>query len=93
MDAYLICPETKKLIWLGKAIRYEPGIVSFYSQSVARHNHDDPLLNKVLWRFLAEHARKELRVAFSGEFNDDEYQHIGTHDVEGENYVKDWPPR
>ena len=54
---------------------------------------NDPLLNKVLWRFLAEHARKELRVAFSGEFNDDEYQHIGTSDIEGENYVKDWPPR
>lgn len=93
MDAYLTCPETKKLVWLGKPIR--PGAnadVAYYSQRSDRGNHEDQLLNKVLWKFLAEHARKEIRVLFSGEFVDDEYEHMGTSDVEAEEYVRDWPP-
>jgi hypothetical protein len=93
MDAYLICPEAKKLIWLGKPIRPDKGSnrVSFYSQNASRDNHEDPLLNRVLWRFLADHAHKELRVVFSGKFVDDEYEHISTSDIEAEEYIKDWP--
>lgn len=94
MDAYLICKDTKKLIWLGKPIRSEsePDRVIFYSQNATLDNHDNPLLNRVLWRFLAEHAHRELRVVFSGEYDDDEYEHIRTSDIEAEDYVRDWPP-
>lgn len=93
MDAYLICVETKKLIWLGKPIRLtsNPGKVIYYSQNSSYNNHETPLLNKVLWKFLAEHAHKELRAVFSGEYNDDDYEHISTDDVEAEDYVRDWP--
>jgi hypothetical protein len=93
VDAYLICAETRKLIWLGKPIRptSDPGRVIFYSQNASRENYEVPLLNKVLWKFLAEHAHKELGVVFSGEFVDDDYEHISTDDVEAEEYVKDWP--
>ena len=92
MDAYLTCSETKKLIWLGKPIRSENDRVVVYSQNEYRYNHQDPLLNKVLWRFLADHAHKDLRVVFSGEFVDDEYEHISTSDIEAEEYVRNWPP-
>jgi hypothetical protein len=94
VDAYLICVETKKLIWLGKPIRpkSDPGRVIYYSQNASRHNYEAPLLNKVLWKFLAEHAHQELRAVFSGEFVDDDYEHISTHDVEAEEYVKDLAP-
>src|SRR5215472_15018290 len=90
MDAYLICPETKKYMWLGKPIRSDGDFVDFYSQNPCRHNHDNPLLNKVLWKFLSEHARKELRIVFSGEFIEDEFEAIWTSDIEAENYLKDW---
>ena len=90
MDAYLICPETKKLIWLGKPIRSQDDKVLYYNQNYRHCNHDVPLLNKVLWKFLAEHAHKELRVVFSGEYNDDEYVHLDTHESEAEEYVKDF---
>ena len=95
MDAYLTCPDTKKLVWLGKPIRQRAGSqeVSYYNQNKHHENFDDTLLNKVLWKFLAEHAHKELRVLFSGEFDDDEYEHISTWDVEAEEYVKNWPPK
>ncbi len=94
MDAYLICPDTRKAIWLGKPIRplNDPQRVIYYSQSPSAENHETPLLCKVLWKFLAEHAHNELRVVFSGEFVDDEYEQIDTCDVEAEQYVKDWPP-
>lgn len=93
MDAYLSCPQTRQLLWLGKPIRTIDGKnVVFYSQNAYRCNHDNPLLNKVLWKFLAEHAHMELRVVFSGEFRDDDYEHVSTHDVEAEEYVKGWPP-
>ena len=84
MDAYLICPETKKLIWLGKPIRAEDdeARVIFYSQNADLLNHEKKLLNKVLWKFLADHAHRDLRIVFSGEYNDDEYEHISTSDVE-----------
>ena len=46
----------------------------------------------MLWKFLADHAHKEIRILFSGEFIDDDYEHISTSDVEAEEYVKNWPP-
>jgi len=93
MDAYLSCPETRKLIWLGKPIRTSSDQVVFYSQNADNWNHDNPLLNKVVWKFLADHAHKELRVVFSGEFNEDEYDQIGSQDIETEEYIKEWPPK
>ena len=94
MDAYLICPETRKLIWLGKPITPEDDnpLVVYFNQRSSHQNHENPLLNKVLWKFLADHAHMDLRIVFSGEYNDDEYQHISTSDVEAEEYVRNWPP-
>ena len=97
MDAFLICPETKKSIWLGKAVRLHENDdldqVEFYHQgpSGGVFNYEDPLLNKVLWKFLAEHANKELRVVADGDYNDDEYERVPTSDIEAELYVEGWP--
>ena len=97
MDAYLICPETKKAIWLGKPIRTQVAETTdkilFYSQNPDIHNYERTLLNKVLWKFLADHAHKELRIVFSGEYADNEYEQIDTVDVEAEEYVRGWPPQ
>ena len=96
MDAYLICPETKKAMWLGKAITTEVDEnvfdVIYYTQGPRIPNHEKKLLNKVLWKFLSEHAHRELRVVFAGEYDDREYDLIDTVDVEAEEYVAGWPP-
>ena len=98
MDAYLICKDSKYALWLGKPIRTvalekSAERVVFYHRGPKDgiYNHEDPLSNKTLWKFLADNAHKELRVVFSGEFNEDEYEHIGSGDVETENYVHGWP--
>lgn len=95
MDAYLICPETRKSLWLGKPIRHYDAegkeFVSHYNRRYTTHNHEDPILNKMLWKFLAEHAHKELRVVFDWEFKEHEYQRVeGPGDID--EYVENWPP-
>jgi len=99
MDAYLICPETKKALWLGKPIRtmdesHVERVLYYHRGPLGGSlNYNDQLLNMILWKFLAEHAHKDLRVVFSGEFDDDEYERIGSGDVESDEYLQGWPPR
>jgi len=101
MDAYLISTDTRKSLWLGKAIRFkhEDGTdrVEYYHRGSAHGslNHETPILNKVLWKFLAEHAHKEVRIVFAGEFDEDEYELVGSGDVEVEiaEYLGSWPSR
>lgn len=99
MDAYLICPETKKEIWLGKPIRVEDNngalrVAYFHrGSSDGPWNHEIDSINKLLWKFLAEHAHKELRVVFSGEYDDDEFDRVAGDEVELEEYVRGWPAR
>jgi hypothetical protein len=99
MDAFLVCRETRKSLWLGKPIRTmnNDGTerVLYYHWAGAEDppNHEWPLLNKVLWKFPAYHAHLDMRVVFSGEFNEDEYERIGSDDFELEEYLGDWPVR
>ncbi len=97
MDSYLICDETKKAMWLGKPIRGTTDgnaeRVLFYHRGSQEdpYNHEDEVLNKILWKFLADNARKTFRVVFSGEFEEDDYEWVGSGDVETEEYLRGWP--
>ena len=107
MDAFLISNQTRKSLWLGKAIRFdnEDGTetVQYFHRGSwngpVSHpvpillNHENPILNKVLWKFLAEHARKDLHIVFAGEFDEDEYERVGSGDDEVEiaEYLGAWP--
>jgi hypothetical protein len=97
MDAYLICPETRKSLWLGKPIRSDEKDgterTRYYhrSSSEGPWNHERELLNMVLWKFLSDHARKDLRVVFSGDFDEDVYEEIGSEDFEMRAYLQGWP--
>lgn len=99
MDAYLICPETKKEMWLGQPIRFFDANgaeqVAYYHQgpSGGALNHEIEAVNKLLWRFLPEHAHKELRVVFSGEYEDEEFERVPGGELELEEYVRGWPAR
>ncbi len=79
---------------LGKPIRaaHDKTQVVFYSFNPMKPNHERPLLNRVLWKFLAEHAHKELRIVFSGEYVEEDFDEIPALDVEAEEYVEVWPP-
>jgi hypothetical protein len=101
MDAYLISTETRMSFWLGRAIRFEnkdgSERIEYYHRGPERGalNHEVPVLNKVLWKFLAEHAHKDLRIVFAGEFDEDEYELVGSGDEEVEiaEYLGAWPDR
>jgi len=56
-------------------------------------NHEISSANKVLWKFLAEHAQMELRIVFSGEFEENSYEQIGTNDADADEYLRGWPDR
>jgi hypothetical protein len=94
MDAYLICDATKKAMWLGKSIRsLADNRILFYHRGPAEgpYNHEDIELAKVLWKFLSENGRGGVRVVFSGEYDEDEYERVGSGDVETEEYLRGWP--
>jgi hypothetical protein len=96
MDAYLTCFETKKAVWLGKPIRFqEAGVarVEYYNRLANEDNHANLVLNKILWKFLAEHAKMELKVLFSGDFDEEEYEEVATgfDDVKTDLYLEGWP--
>ena len=99
MDAYLICPETRMSLWLGKPIRLEDadGTVRtrYYHCGYENGplNHENSFVNKVLWKFLADHAHRKLKIVFSGECDEEAYETIlPVDDGEAREYIKGWPP-
>ena len=99
MDAYLLCPETKNAMWLGKPIREETDNnnerVLYYHRGPYNGplNHQNEELNMILWKFLAEHTKKDMRIMFDHEFNEGEYRYIGSDEVETAEYLRGWPPK
>jgi hypothetical protein len=97
MDAYLICDRTRKAMWLGKPIRSledKEQVIFFHrGWQGGPYNHEDPELNKLLWKFLADNGREGVRVVFSGEYDEDAYDRVGSGDVETSQYLEGWPER
>jgi hypothetical protein len=96
---YIVSPGSKQMIWLGKAIC---GTDREGNEAVARFhigdagepaNYERDQLNRVLWRFLAENAGKELRVVVEGDGSSlDGFSEIGGElatDISFEEYLKD----
>jgi hypothetical protein len=97
MDAYLICDATRKAMWLGKPIRptaKDPRILYYHRGGYdGPYNHEVQEDNRVLWKFLAENGRHGVRVVFSGEYDEDSYEQVGSDEVETAEYLRGWPPK
>ena len=61
-SAYLACVDCKVMFWLGKAIFNPNETINYFLGVKEGHNWQDPELNRVLWKMLADHASHPLRV-------------------------------
>lgn len=94
--AFLTCPESGLMIWLGKAVFREGAKeVEFFQiqRESDPRNTERELLTRAVWKFLADHVGKELRVKFDWEMDSaDEfgsYREIGE-DIPFEDYLSGW---
>src|SRR5262245_48209723 len=96
---YLICEDCKVYLWLGKAISNADRVQYFHIGGSQRFtNIDRPIMNKVLWKMLADHTSHTLRVKVAYEFAVEVgtgYSEIGGEgpgDTPFDTYVSGWPP-
>ncbi len=95
--ADLVCRQCKVSLWLGKRVEPEAGGVYFHRVSAGKANSTDTLLNRVLWKFLADHAGHPMEVVDERQPDYDaiaDFDEIGSDEIGGttfEAYVKDWP--
>ena len=100
--AVLVCSDCKVQLWLGKAIfedgpeqpsRFQIGGSTGDGESL---NSENRILNKVLWKMLADHAGHSIRVLVEGKADYGthyEYVEIGgdtKRDISFEEYLNDW---
>jgi hypothetical protein len=98
--AYLICKDAKEMIFVGKAVFDSDGrTVNRYHQGSAEEppNSQRETLNRVLWRFLARNAGKQLEILMDEDLDYlaelGEYREIGgdsEKDIPVEEYLRDW---
>ena len=78
--AYLNCHKCKQSIWLGKALHKEYIPFAFHIGGPEEPKHwDRPQLNKVMWKFLADHCHHKIDVLLEGDMTEEmnNYQEVG----------------
>ena len=98
--AKLVCRQCQVQLWLGKAIfrtdSDQPTCFQIGDPNVHRLNSENPVLNKVLWKMLADHARHPLQVLVEGDPDHDAtdgFVEIGGDefkDIPFEQYLQGW---
>lgn len=96
--AWFACTTCKVHLWLGKAVYNEDKSIHYFHIGAAEspRNSEQPTLNRVLWKMLADHAGHPLRVITpqDAEYQElDAYREIGGDqygDIEVEDYLRDW---
>lgn len=97
--AWLACTDCKVMLWLGKAVRHDTeDRISFFHLGTSEDppNSKRPVLNRVLWKMLADHACHAFRVVTE---QDPEYERLEEYveiggdadrDIGFEAYLKGW---
>ena len=96
--AFLACLDCHVLFPLGNAIFHPDGRVNYFHNGPvdAPLNWQNPELNQVLWKMLADHAGHHLKVLVSGDSELDQSTFLQIGDAAGQNaisredYLKDW---
>ncbi|QVL31003.1 hypothetical protein KIH39_19415 [Telmatocola sphagniphila] len=93
--AYLVCEETKHVIWLGKIYNAE-AIGRYFQIGAGVRNSENPLLMKAVMKFLAEHLGKTVSILPEEEYDsilDETFIDIGGDGPPGislEAYIEDF---
>ena len=91
--AYFNCHDCRQSVWLGKTLHSDSGPFAFQrGQSPPKH-WNSPQLNKVVWKFLADHTGHHIDVRLESDMTDEmySYQSIGGDspgDITEEEYLK-----
>lgn len=95
--AYLTCAECSVALWLGKAICKGGKVERFHiGQEGDPVNSLNSTLNRVMWKFLADHAGHAIRVIVEGDAGFDDigdYKEIGGDEVTSisiDDYLRGW---
>lgn len=95
--AYLTCVECGVALWLGKAIYKGNRVDRFHmGQESDPANSLNNKLNRVIWKFLADHAGHAIRVIVEGDADFDsigDYQEIGGDEIVSisiDDYLSGW---
>lgn len=98
--AYLVCKDSKEMVFLGKAVFSSDGrTVDRYHRGTAEEprNSQRETLNRVLWRFLAKNAGRQIEVLTDEGLDQlpglDEYREIGgdsEDDIAVDEYLRNW---
>ena len=94
---YLNCHDCGQMLWLGKALHrdFRPICYHIGGEDAPPHWKRDQL-NRVVWKFLADHAAHRIDVRLEHEMTDElsAYQQIGgdtEKDISFEAYLNGWP--
>lgn len=76
---YFVCHDCRQTFWLGKALHRDHHPFAFHIGNEEPKHWHRPELNKVLWKFLADHTSHRIAVLMEHEMTDDmfTYQSIG----------------
>ena len=97
--AWLACTDCQVMLWLGKTVFHEKnGQIDFFHRGAAEEppNSARTVLNRVMWKMLADHARDTFRVVTD---QDPEYASLGEYveiggdedrDIDFDVYLKGW---
>src|SRR4051794_13962081 len=90
--AYFCCHQCKQSIWLGKALHEDHKAFAFHIGNDETKHWLRPQLNKLIWKFLADHTGHNIDVRLEEEMTDEMfgYQAIGgdrSSDVSVEKYL------
>jgi hypothetical protein len=86
--AWLVCEESKQMIWLGKMISDAESGENYFKigDSTELPNSENTVLTKAVMKFLAENVGKNLRVITEEEFEsvtDEDFVEIGEDEALG----------
>lgn len=92
--AYFCCHECRQKLWLGKSLhaKYIPFAFHIGDSSEPRHWRR-PELNKILWKFLADHAKHKIEVLLEHDMTEETYGYAAIggdceHDISVRQYLR-----
>lgn len=81
---YFLCHDCRQCIWLGKALHENHVPYAYHIGSINEGKHwKRPELNKIIWKFLADHTHHKIEVMMEHNMSDDMY---GYQDIGGDGY-------
>ena len=92
--AYLICEQCKSAIFLGQAVMARDNASVFYfhrGPAGAVKNANNEILNKAIWKMLAEHVNHSIRVVLEYSIDPETWKEMTRLDEPSlEAYIGDW---